>query len=106
MQGVGFRPFVYRLAQQYGLHGWVVNGTDGVTVKVETAGTMAWMYILECGDGSYYVGSTKNLEQRLFQHQEGIGAKYTSIRLPVKLVYSEEYSQVSEAYAREKQVQN
>jgi hydrogenase maturation protein HypF len=35
VQGVGFRPFVYRLAQQYGLHGWVVNGTDGVTVKVE-----------------------------------------------------------------------
>ena len=67
---------------------------------------MAWMYILECADGSYYVGSTKNLEQRLFQHQEGIGAKYTSRRLPVKLVYSEEYSRVSEAYAREKQVQN
>ena len=67
---------------------------------------MAWMYILECADGSYYVGSTKNLEQRLFQHQEGIGAKYTSRRLPVKLVYSEEYSRVSEAFAREKQVQN
>ena len=67
---------------------------------------MAWMYILECADGSYYVGSTKNLEQRLFQHQEGVGAKYTSRRLPVKLVYSEEYSRVSEAFAREKQVQN
>ena len=67
---------------------------------------MAWMYILECADGSYYVGSTKNLEQRLFQHQEGIGAKYTSRRLPVKLVYSEEYARVSEAFAREKQVQN
>ena len=67
---------------------------------------MAWMYILECADGSYYVGSTKNLEQRLFQHQEGIGAKYTSRRLPIKLVYSEEYARVSEAFAREKQVQN
>ncbi|MFZ5859074.1 MAG: GIY-YIG nuclease family protein [Chloroflexota bacterium] len=67
---------------------------------------MAWMYILECADGSYYVGSTKNLEQRLSQHQSGKGAKYTSGRLPIKLVYSEEYSRVSEAYAREKQVQN
>ncbi len=35
VQGVGFRPFVYRLAQQYHLNGWVVNGTDGVTIKVE-----------------------------------------------------------------------
>lgn len=35
VQGVGFRPFVYRLALQHHLHGWVVNGTDGVTVKVE-----------------------------------------------------------------------
>jgi hydrogenase maturation protein HypF len=35
VQGVGFRPFVYRLAQQYHLHGWVVNRTNGVTLKVE-----------------------------------------------------------------------
>jgi hydrogenase maturation protein HypF len=41
VQGVGFRPFVYRLAHQYGLHGWVVNGTDGVMLKVEgSAGNM------------------------------------------------------------------
>jgi len=64
------------------------------------------MYILECADNSYYVGSTKNLEQRLIQHQQGLGAQYTSKRLPVKLVYCEEYERVSEAYAREKQVQN
>jgi len=67
---------------------------------------MAWMYILECADGSYYVGSTKDLEYRLSEHQEGKGAKYTSRRLPVKLVYCEEYERVSDAYAREKQVQN
>jgi len=64
------------------------------------------MYILECADGSYYVGSTKDLEQRLLQHQEGKGAQYTSRRLPVKLVYSEEFERVSEAYTREKQIQN
>ena len=67
---------------------------------------MAWMYILECSDGSYYVGSTKKLERRLAEHQEGIAAKYTSRRLPVKLVYSEEYDRVADAYNREKQVQN
>jgi predicted GIY-YIG superfamily endonuclease len=67
---------------------------------------MAWMYILECSDGSYYVSSTKDLEYRLSEHQEGKGAKYTSRRSPVKLVYSEEYERVSDAYAREKQVQN
>ena len=67
---------------------------------------MAWLYILECSDGTYYVGSTKDLEYRVFEHQEGKGAKYTSRRLPVKLVYSEEYERVVDAYAREKQVQN
>jgi putative endonuclease len=67
---------------------------------------MAWMYILECADSSYYVGPTKDLEDRMFQHQQGSGAKYTSRRLPVKLVYSEEYERVTDAYAREKQVQN
>jgi putative endonuclease len=70
------------------------------------AGNMAWMYILECADGSYYVGSTRDLEQRILQHQSGTGAQYTSKRLPVRLVYSERFERVSEAYAREKQVQN
>ena len=66
---------------------------------------MAWMYILECADGSYYVGSTKDIERRLWEHQSGLGAKYTSRRLPVKLVYSEEYERVSDAFYREKQIQ-
>jgi len=64
------------------------------------------MYIVECSDGTYYAGSAKDLEYRVFEHQEGKGAKYTSRRLPVKLVYSEEYERVVDAYAREKQVQN
>ena len=67
---------------------------------------MAWMYILEGSDGSYYVGSTRDLGFRVSEHQTGRGAKYTSRRLPVKLVYSEEYERVADAYAREKQVQN
>src|SRR6188474_1489195 len=67
---------------------------------------MAWMYILKCADGSSYVGSTKNLELRFEQHQSGKGSRYTSGRLPVELVYGEEYDRVVDAYAREKQVQN
>jgi putative endonuclease len=66
---------------------------------------MAWMYILECCDGSYYVGSTKNLELRFSQHESGKGSRYTSGRLPVKLVYCEEYDRVSDAFYRKKQVQ-
>lgn len=65
----------------------------------------AYVYILKCSDGSYYTGSTKNIEQRLDQHQTGKGSKYTSIRLPVELVCLEEYERIDEAYAREKQVQ-
>ncbi len=67
---------------------------------------MAWMYILQCADGSYYVGSTKNLERRVTEHLSGLGSRYTSGRLPVELIYGEEYDRISDAYAREKQVQN
>lgn len=63
------------------------------------------MYMLECADGSYYTGSTNNLELRLAQHQEGEGANHTKNRLPVKLVYSEEFNRIDEAFYREKQVQ-
>lgn len=64
-----------------------------------------WIYILECVDGSYYTGSTNNLELRLAQHQNGEGANHTKKRLPVKLVYFEEYQRIDEAFNREKQVQ-
>ncbi len=66
---------------------------------------MAYRYILRCSDGSYYIGSTKNLEQRLWQHQNGQGANYTKLRLPVKLICVEYYERVEEAFAREKQIQ-
>ena len=63
------------------------------------------MYILECADGTYYVGSTRNLDHRLTQHELGTVSSYTSKRLPVRLVYAEEWEHMHEAYAREKQVQ-
>ena len=66
---------------------------------------MPWMYVLQCSDGSYYVGSTFDVEERLDQHSQGLGGRYTSRRLPVKLVFVEEFSTIAEAYQREKQVQ-
>ena len=63
------------------------------------------MYILECADGTYYVGSTRNLDHRLTQHELGTVSSYTSKRLPVRLVYAEGWNHIHEAYAREKQVQ-
>lgn len=66
---------------------------------------MPYTYILECADGSYYTGSTWNLELRLWQHQQGIGANYTAKRLPIKLVYCEQYERIDIAFQREKQIQ-
>ena len=63
------------------------------------------MYILECVDGSLYTGSTNDLERRIREHQNGKGANYTRSRLPVELVYYEEYSRIDDAFFREKQVQ-
>ena len=63
------------------------------------------MYILKCNDGSYYTGSTQNLEQRLWQHQNGEGANHTKKRLPVELIFSEEFDRIDDAFYREKQVQ-
>ena len=65
----------------------------------------AYVYILECSDGSFYTGSTNNLELRIAQHQFGQGANYTRKKRPVKLVFSEEFQSIEEAYRREKQIQ-
>ncbi len=64
-----------------------------------------YTYILKCCDDSYYTGSTIDLERRLRQHQNGEGANYTRKRLPVELVYFEEYSRIDQAFYREKQIQ-
>ena len=66
---------------------------------------MPYTYILECSDGSYYTGSTWDLEKRVVEHNEGAGANYTVKRLPVQLVYFEEYDRVEKAFEREKQIQ-
>lgn len=65
---------------------------------------MWYVYILKCSDNSFYVGLTINLERRLKEHREGIGAQYTGTRLPVKLEYSESFKYREDAEHREKQL--
>jgi putative endonuclease len=67
--------------------------------------TIGYTYILLCNDGSYYTGSTRDLERRINQHQAGQGANHTKKRLPVKLVYYEIYPRIDLAFYREKQIQ-
>ena len=63
------------------------------------------MYILKCSDDSYYTGSTVDLERRLSEHEAGKGANYTKNKLPVQLVFFERFTNIGEAFRREKQVQ-
>jgi len=65
---------------------------------------MNYVYMLECSDGSLYTGWTNNLEKRIAAHNNGKGAKYTRVRLPVKLVYYEEYEDKIEAMKREYEI--
>ena len=65
----------------------------------------AYTYILKCSNGSYYVGSTKDLNRRIEQHQSGEGANHTKKYLPVELIYYEEYTRIDNAFYREKQLQ-
>lgn len=62
---------------------------------------MNYTYILKCADGSLYTGWTTNLERRVKEHNEGKGAKYTRGRVPVELVYHEEFATKEEAMSRE-----
>ena len=62
---------------------------------------MNYVYILRCADGSLYTGWTNDLKKRVKTHNAGKGAKYTKTRLPVELVYYEEYEEKGEALSRE-----
>ena len=63
-----------------------------------------FVYILRCRDGSYYVGRTTNVAERLERHHAGRGPAYTAARLPVELVYSQELPSMEAAVRRETQL--
>ena len=60
-----------------------------------------FVYILRCGDGTYYTGITKDLHRRCKQHNAGIASRYTRSRLPTRLVYQEPSRSQSQALRRE-----
>ena len=63
------------------------------------------VYIVNCKDDSFYTGVTNNVERRIVEHNSGLDKKsYTYSRRPVKLVYSQEFSDPNEAIRFEKQV--
>lgn len=62
---------------------------------------MAWMYILKLSNNKYYVGSTSNLEQRLFDHSHG-KSPYTKKFLPVELKFSKQFPDIYTANKAEK----
>jgi predicted GIY-YIG superfamily endonuclease/mevalonate kinase len=66
---------------------------------------IGYVYILECSDGSFYTGSTIDLVKRLDEHQSGNGANHTKKRLPVTLVFVQEFQRIDDAFHKEKQIQ-
>jgi putative endonuclease len=68
---------------------------------------MPWTYILECADGTLYVGSTYDLERRVSEHNLGLGAAYTRLRRrrPVSLAWAGEFGRIEDAFRYEKQIQ-
>jgi len=66
---------------------------------------MNWsVYILHCSDGSYYIGYSNDVENRLDLHNSGRGAKYTRSRRPCEVVYTEQFPTRNEALKRECQL--
>ncbi len=63
-----------------------------------------WIYILKCSDTSYYSGSTSNIEQRINEHIFHKYSGYTSVRLPVELVFSQEFGDINDAIQVERQI--
>jgi len=66
----------------------------------------AFVYMLRCADGSYYVGSARNndLGQRVAEHEAGEYRGYTSTRRPVRLVWSEHFDQITDAIEAERKI--
>ncbi len=65
---------------------------------------ICYCYIVECADGTYYTGWTVNPERRVATHNQGRGARYTRMRLPVRLVYVEEQPDRTAAMKRERAI--
>ena len=65
-----------------------------------------YCYLLKCVDGSFYCGWTVDPARRLWQHQAGKGSRYTRSRLPVQMVYCEQFQDRQQAMRREREIKN
>ena len=63
-----------------------------------------YCYIVECADGTYYTGWAVDPERRVTVHNKGRGARYTRMRLPVRLVYVEPQPDRTTAMKRERAI--
>jgi putative endonuclease len=65
----------------------------------------AFVYMLRCADGSYYVGTTRgSLERRIAGHDAGTFGGYTSSRRPVRLVFQQHFAAITDAIAAERRL--
>ena len=84
---------------------------SGLTLRTDSVGSKgsrymeierAWFcYMLECGDGSLYIGAAKDPAQRTKRHNWGVGSRHTALRRPVKLIWQEEFATELLARSRE-----
>ena len=65
-----------------------------------------FLYILKCKDGSYYIGHTNDIQNRIAQHNLGLISSHTKKQRPVKLVYAEEYARRFDAFNAERRIKN
>jgi predicted GIY-YIG superfamily endonuclease len=68
-------------------------------------GFVRWyVYILQCSDGSYYVGHTRDVEARFTRHSAREGARYTAVHCPAAILFRESHASLTDAVCRERQV--
>lgn len=76
-----------------------------IVIRRNRISTMRFFcYILECADGTFYTGWTTDPERRVSQHNRGVGAKYTRMRRPARLIYLEEQTDKISALKRERAI--
>ena len=67
---------------------------------------MYFVYIIECGDESFYTGMTTNVERRFLEHKSKTGGHYTSSKKVVRVVYTEQHPDRSSALKREAEIKS
>ena len=63
-----------------------------------------FVYILRCSDGTYYVGQTDDIEKRMAAHRSRIKGSYTASRLPVEIVFVQQFASRDEAIGMERKI--